>query len=44
MIISVEDKFGNASEWVVEFNNDTYAEDIPFVVDSSAMMKGGVYQ
>ena len=44
LTITVEDNFGNAFEWEVEFNNDTDTEDIPSGADTSAMMKGGVYQ
>ena len=44
LTITVEDNFGNAFEWEVEFNNDTDTEDIPSGADTSAMMKGGGYQ
>ena len=42
LTITVEDNFGNAFEWEVEFNNDT--EEVLSGADTLAMMKGGVYQ
>ena len=44
LTITVEDNFGNAFEWEVEFNNDTDTGEVPSGADTLTIKEGGVYQ
>lgn len=43
LTVTVEDNWGNAHEWELEFNNDSDAEVVPSGNDTLSAAKGGVY-
>ena len=42
LTITVEDNFGNACEWELEFNNHSDAESDTIPTDTTSVWKGGV--